>query len=241
MISFLVCKSQTKVAALLATLALFGTATVSRAGDVLITAPGPGVDTVNWAQLGVGYTNLTSPTPPAVTQAGNTVVATSAGGVFQLRDQNTTGTFVGWQGNMPPGTSVLWDNQAGPDITLTFLHPESAFGEYIQQDDFGAFIAEIFVNGVLLGTENGDSEDNLLGNAIFLGVSGGGINTVTYELTCCSSPNDFGIGGASYDVVVPPPSSTPLPSTWTFMLIGLLGLGFVACRRARQQVGLATA
>ncbi len=35
--------------------------------------------------------------------------------------------------------------------------------------------------------------------------------------------------------------TTPLPATWTMMLIGLAGLGFVAYRRQRQDAGLAGA
>jgi len=52
-------------------------------------------------------------------------------------------------------------------------------------------------------------------------------------------PNQGGNGFLGPNL--PAPASTPLPSTWTMMLIGLVGLGFGAYRRQKQSDALATA
>ena len=44
----------------------------------------------------------------------------------------------------------------GPDITLTFATPVNAAGATIQSDFYGAFTAQVLVNGTNTFTENGD-------------------------------------------------------------------------------------
>jgi hypothetical protein len=40
---------------------------------------------------------------------------------------------------------------------------------------------------------------------------------------------------------VDPPPTTPLPSTWTMMIVGIIGFGLMAYRRQRQEVRLVAA
>jgi hypothetical protein len=55
------------------------------------------------------------------------------------------------------------------------------------------------------------------------------------ELT--SNPAAFGVG----TFAASPVSATPLPPTWTMLLVGLAGAGFFAFRRQRQTDGFAAA
>jgi hypothetical protein len=61
-------------------------------------------------------------------------------------------------------------------------------------------------------------------------------------LTSGGTPHD-GYQYSAYEVALDnlTINATPLPSTWTMMLIGLAGLGFVAYRRQKQKVALAAA
>jgi hypothetical protein len=36
-------------------------------------------------------------------------------------------------------------------------------------------------------------------------------------------------------------SQTPLPSTWTMLILGFLGLGFFACRSSKKKAAFAAA
>jgi PEP-CTERM motif len=51
--------------------------------------------------------------------------------------------------------------------------------------------------------------------------------------------NTTGIGGNGIDILVyaqaaPPPLNVPEPSTWAMMMLGFVGLGFVAYRNAKR-------
>ena len=56
------------------------------------------------------------------------------------------------------------------------------------------------------------------------GQSNGGVVITDLDLTDATNAN-----------------ATPLPATWTVMLIGLVGLGFIACRRQRLGVSFEAA
>jgi len=110
-------------------------------------------------------------------------------------------------------------------------------GAQIQADEFGAFTAQISAynsDGVLLGSflENGVSTSQSDGSAIFIGISDStaDISKIVFSLTDASSaPNDFALGPIEFSA-----SAVPEPSTWAMMLLGFLGLGFVAYRRKSQ-------
>ena len=192
-------------------------------------------DTIDWSQLGPSFTLLSSPL--TVTSAdGVTVTVTSAGGVFERRDQGD-----GWSGNFLPGEGLLWDQGVGPDITLTFATPVGAAGAAIQADFYGGFTAQVTVNGANAFTENGDSTAGGDGSAIFIGWSGGPITTLQFDLTAASLiPNDFAVG----TVALPsgsetvPVLSAPEPSTWAMMMLGFAGVGYAAFRTRKPAVAV---
>jgi hypothetical protein len=65
---------------------------------------------------------------------------------------------------------------------------------------------------------------------------GGGINNIQLAFNeTMSSGEGFGFNYAAAGGV----SATPLPPTWTMMLIGLAGFGFAAYRRQRKKVAFA--
>jgi hypothetical protein len=59
----------------------------------------------------------------------------------------------------------------------------------------------------------------------------GANNTITFQ----------GLATTDETAFIDNVSATPLPATWTMMLIGLAGLGFVSYRRRRQHAGLSAA
>ena len=101
-------------------------------------------------------------------------------------------------GNFAPGTALLYTAPflGASDITLTFATPVLGAGAQIQSNNPGAFTAQITVNGTQTFTENGVSNANSDGSAIFIGWLGGPINTLEFTLTSAPSGtvNDFAIG-----------------------------------------------
>jgi hypothetical protein len=185
-------------------------------------------DTIDWSQLGPTSTVLSSP-QTVMSVDGVTVTVSSAGGVFERRDEGD-----GWSGIFTPGEALLWDQGVGPDITLTFGTPVSAAGATIQADFFGAYTAQITVNGAETFSVNGDNTGAEDGSAPFIGWSGGPITTLQFELTSAAdAPNDFAIGTVSLGT-----TTVPEPSTWAMMLLGFAGLGF-AGYRSRKAVSFA--
>ena len=191
-----------------------------------ITSSAGLTDSIDWtSQLG-GVTFNTIPSPQTVMSAdGVMVTVSSTGGVFERVDQGN-----GWAGNFAPGEELLWDDEAGPDITLTFATPVNAAGATIQADFYGGFTAQVLVNGTNTFTENGVSNGNNDGSAIFIGWNGGPITTLQFTLTSAfEAPNDFAIGTVAL-------SSVPEPSTWAMMMLGFAGLGFAAFRTRKTAV-----
>jgi hypothetical protein len=173
-------------------------------------------DSIDWSQLGPSFTFLTSP-QSVVSGGGVNASVSSSGGQFERRDQGN-----GWGGNFAPGEHLLWDNQVGPEILVTFGTPVTGAGAQIQADFFGDFTARIIVNGGALGTftENGTSNANGDNSAIFIGAlsSIADITTIQFDLTSASSaPNDFAIGTLALNTTgvaaVPEPSSLLLLGT----------------------------
>lgn len=188
-------------------------------------------DQISWAQLGATYTPVASPAA-VVSDGGLSVTATSAGGVFERRDQDTGGTFVGWSGNFPAGEALLWTAAVGPDVTLTFASPIYGAGARIQANYGGAFTARITASdGSLLGTFALDGlSDATQGEAIFIGVlsTQADIGSISFTLDSASyMPNDFAVGTVLLNTMAP----VPEPESLAMMFAGLGVLGAVARRR----------
>ncbi len=189
-----------------------------------------GTDSINWSQLGPSDTFLTG-SQTVLSGGGLQATVSSAGNIFAVFDQG-----INWGGNFAPGTAVLWDNGVnggGPDITLTFATPVSAVGAQIQADYYGAFTAQV-VGGGTVFTENGTSNGNGDGSAIFIGLqsSTANISSIQFTLTSAfNNPNDFAIGTVELTTAA---TATPLPSTWTMLIAGFVGLGFFAYRGTKK-------
>jgi len=205
------------------TVKLTGGAVIKGGSSVFAPKGGsPATVEFNWGQLGTSFTVLGSPQQVVATDGtGGTV--SSAGGVFERIDQS-----YGWSGNFVAGTHLLWDRQAGPDITIKFAAPVSSAGAQIQADYFGSFTAEIIaydLGGNVIGTvsEVGVSTSSGDGSAIFIDFVGSSadIATVKFLLTTATySPNDFAIGPVQFSEGPSTGGSGPIVNNGTMEIEG---------------------
>ena len=214
---------------LAASAAVLAVATPASAGGV--TSPVSVIDTLDWSQLGAEGTIVNSPAT-ATTKLGNIVTVSNAAGALMRYDQSSAWT----PGNFAPGTALLYTapflNPApippASDITLSFATPVLGAGAQIQSSYNGPFTAQITVNGNLHFTENGVSNGNEDGSAIFIGWLGGPIKTLEFTLTSAPSGtvSDFAIGAVQV-------SPGPVPGAGLAGLAALASAGlFARTRRA---------
>lgn len=157
-------------------------------------------DTFNWAQLDPTFTTFPSP-QSVVSDGGVNGTVSSAGGKLQTMVQGPD-----WIGNFVPGTRVLWDVGAGPDITIEFANPVAGAGAQIESGFFGAFTAQVTAYGagnISLGSFmlNGMANSNNDGSAIFIGLLSDNrdIAKLQFVLTSASAlPDDFAIGSLDF-------------------------------------------
>jgi hypothetical protein len=89
-------------------------------------------------------------------------------------------------------------------------------------------VFSFYLNGVAIGSDNFTGPYATPSAPLVFGYTEPGVPTYTGLI------EDV----ALYDGAI---NATPLPATWTMMLIGLAGLGFFAYRRQKQDTGLAAA
>jgi hypothetical protein len=108
---------------------------------------------------------------------------------------------------------LLWTKGNGPDITINFSSPVFGAGAQIQSDFQGDFIAQVTDSGGNTYTENGTSNNNADGSAIFIGLLSTLADIVQISFTLTDAPygetNDFAIG--TLELNAPPPPSVPGP------------------------------
>jgi PEP-CTERM motif-containing protein len=203
------------------------------ANAALITSQGAlsSNDSIDWGQLGAAFTVLTS--PQSVTSTGGAAATvSSAGGGFERRDQGN-----GWSGNFTAGDHLLWTQEdAGPDITIDFANPVRGAGAQIMADFFGDFVARITLSNGHTFTENGTSNTNNDGSAIFIGAldATADISSIAFTLdSAASNPNDLAID-TLYLNTTAGVASVPEPSTLLLLFSGLAGLGAARRRKARK-------
>ena len=205
------------------TVKLTGGAVIKGGSSVFAPKGGsPATVEFNWGQLGTSFTVLGSPQQVVATDGSGGTVS-SAGGIFLRLDQSN-----GWSGNFAAGTHLLWDYQAGPDITIKFAAPVSSAGAQIQADYYGAFTAEIIaydLGGNVIGTvsENGVSNGYADGSAIFIDFvsSSADIATIEFLVTSATySPNDFAIGPVQFSESPSTGASGPIVNNGTLEIEG---------------------
>ena len=195
---------------------LIAAGTCSQAGIVgLITAPDSNTYSPDFSLLGANHTNVSN--------------GASVDGITTISDSDlnspaftTLIQSLSWNGNFSPGQTVLANNGNGPDI-FAFSIAQQGFGVQIQDNsNFGPFTATISAfdaTHTLLGTftEDGQSNTNADGSAIFIGVTSDSADIASVELS---------IGGDNFGVA----QTIPEPASFVLMGSALIVAGRFARR-----------
>lgn len=200
--------------------------TLAQADSLVITRPTNGTDSVDWSQLGPSMTPINNPFSFTTANSVSGTGSFAGGGQGQVRQQGN-----GWNGNFSPNDFLVWTNSPGQGpLTLTFSQGYSQVGAQIQADFFGAFVAQICDNGNgQCFSEAGNSNPNGDGSAIYLGIAGSNISSVTFSvLSCTQDCADFAINQMTLGGGM---TTVPEPSSLLLMGSGLLGLVGVVRRR----------
>jgi hypothetical protein len=207
--------------------------------DVLVPIPDRATqnptDIIDWTQLGLDGTLLTTPQLVSTFEGNLALVGNIMGGDFLRVDNGNS-----WAGNFDFLESLVWTGNAnfgvggGGPFAMVFMNPVASIGFNIQADLWGPFSATLAVfdssfNPLGSLTLPGTSDGNPNGSALFLGLgdlSGANIGIVLIG-TDSGDPiwnNDFAINDPSftYGSTVPEPASTAMVGA-ALVAAGLLG------------------
>ncbi len=157
-----------------------------------------------------------------------------SGGTFQRRDQGN-----GWAGNFAAGDPLIWTNGFNGPVTISLGILEAGIGAQVQQDQFGAFNAQIAVFGagnVLLNTFNvtGNSSSAGDNSAIFVGAVSNDGSAIIDHVVYTIGTNDFAINRLDLKSgsrsAVPEPGALALTAS-----VGVTGVSYAMSRLRRRR------
>lgn len=186
-------------------------------------------DYIDWGTLGSSFTPVANPSPVTSNLGSNATISQAGANVYVLSQGSS------WAGNFAPNDFVLWTGGANGPITISFANPVFGAGAQIQNNNYGAFTANLTAldaGNNVLGTFDwdGNSTANSDNSAIFMGVND---NTASISKLVFSIPGsqDFGINRLAIDGV----GATAVPwETDALPVVGsvaILGLGLWAKRK----------
>jgi hypothetical protein len=206
----------------------FKLALVASAASLTCLATAVHADSINFGQFGSNYESLPNVLVGA-TMDGVSITVTGPGSGFQELEEQ-----IGWDGNFPLNTPVLYDNGVPGAVTIDFATPITNITDLaLESNEFGAFTATLQAYDGLtyLGSQSfmSTSADDP-GSQMSFNFSSAAITSIVL-----SSTNDgagLGLGGAGgtggYS------GGVPEPTAWALMLLGVAGLG-ATLRRRREQ------
>jgi hypothetical protein len=200
-----------------------------------------GVDVSNGVDLAWTITGGNS--DPALGYPSPTY-ADASNGTFPIPPWVPNTSVSSWITPSTPLTSNLDPNTNGYyDYTTTFDSTSKALlaGMFAADNE----VACIILDGkkIYTGPTNGSSQYSIWTD--FQGWVKAGLNTITFDVVNYGqnggNPSGLDVEFLTANGLASNISETPLPSSWTLMLIGLAGFGFAAYRRQGRSAGLAAA